>query len=42
MLDQHAPEITKKRTTRQLKSWYGRDAQKVKRHQRITKKLAKN
>ena len=30
-LDQHAPEITKKRTKRLPKSWYDRDAQKLKR-----------
>ena len=30
-LDQHAPEITKKRTKRLPKLWYDRDAQKLKR-----------
>ena len=30
-LNQHAPEITKKRTKRWPKSWYDRDAQKLKR-----------
>ena len=30
-LDQHAPEITKKRTKRLLKSWYNIYAQKLKR-----------
>ena len=30
-LDQNAPEITKKRTKSLPKSWYNRDAQKLKR-----------
>ena len=38
-LNQHAPEITRKRTKRQPKSWYDRDTQKLKRKQRITEEI---
>ena len=37
-LDQHAAEITKKRTKRMPKSWYDKDAQKLKRQQRMVEK----
>ena len=41
--DQHAPEITKKRTKRLPKSWYDRDAQKLKRTMKNGREnLAKN
>ena len=37
-LDQHAPETTKKRTMRLTKSWYDKDAQKLKRQRRVAEK----
>ena len=37
-LDQHAPEVTQKRTKRPTKSWYDKDAQKLKRQRRVAEK----
>ena len=37
-LHQHAPETTKKRTKRLTKSWYDKDAQKLKRQRRVAEK----
>ena len=37
-VDQHAPEITQKRTKRPTKSWYDKDAQRLKRQRRVTDK----
>ena len=34
-LDQHAPEIIQKRTKRPTKSWYDKDAQRLKRQKRV-------
>ena len=38
-LNQHVPEITKKRTKRLPNSWYDRDAQKMKRQRRLEEKI---
>ena len=37
-LDQHGPETTKKRIKRLTKSWYDKDAQKLKRQRRVAEK----
>ena len=37
-LDQHAPEITQKRIKRPTKSWYDKDAQRLKRQRRVAEK----
>ena len=37
-LDQHAPEVTWKRTKRPTKSWYDKDAQRLKRQRRVAEK----
>ena len=42
-LDQHAPEVTWKRTKRPTKSWYDKDAQRLKKTKKSgRKKLVKN
>ena len=42
-LDQHAPEVTRKRTKRPTKSWYDKDAQMIKKTKKSgRKKLVKN
>ena len=41
-LDKHAPEITQKRTKRPTRSWYDKDAQRLKTQRRVAeKKLVK-
>ena len=37
-LDQHAPDVTRKRTNRPTKSWYDKDSQRLKRQRRVAGK----